>query len=63
MKNKIPFRIKCNMCGKLFRSGNDPETGLPNGVGFQLEDGSIYNMCCECICKVGDEELKNGRNE
>lgn len=45
--------IKCDMCGKLFEAGNRPD-GTPNGVGFHLEDGSLLNVCSECVEKTGD---------
>ena len=45
--------INCDMCGKEIIPGND-ENGLPNGVGFQFEDGKIINACSECICAVGE---------
>lgn len=45
--------IKCDMCGKEIIPGND-ENGLPNGVGFELEDGTMLNVCSECICALGD---------
>ena len=44
--------IKCDMCGKLFEAGNRPD-GTPNGVGFEFEDGSLLNVCSECIAEVG----------
>ena len=46
--------IKCDECGKEFEVGSRPD-GLPNGVGFQLEDGTIWNVCAECIVKIGKE--------
>lgn len=52
--------IKCSECGKLIIPGNRPD-GLPNAVGFVLEDGTLYNVCCECIIKEGKEKL--GRND
>ena len=44
--------ITCDKCGKEFKVGNRPD-GLPNGVGFQLENGQIINICCDCIIKQG----------
>lgn len=54
--------MKCNECGKEFYPGNRID-GLPNGVGFQLEDGTIYNVCCECVMKIGRKKMKGGKNE
>ena len=45
--------IKCDMCGKEIIPGND-KNGLPNGVGFGLEDGTIINACSECIYALGE---------
>ena len=44
--------MKCQSCGREFEAGNRPD-GLPNGVGFQLEDGSVISCCTECIIKKG----------
>lgn len=50
------MKIKCDKCGKKFQPGNRPG-GLPNGVGFQLENGTIINVCSDCICDAkGDLE-------
>lgn len=51
--------VKCNECGMLIIPGSRPD-GLPNGVGFQMQDGSIYNLCCNCIIKKGKENMENG---
>ena len=52
--------IKCADCGKWFKAGKRPD-GLPNGVGYRLADGSVYNVCTECIIKRGErnEESNN----
>lgn len=42
----------CIKCGREFQEGNRPD-GLPNGVGFQMEDGSIISCCTECIITKG----------
>lgn len=44
--------IKCDKCGAVFISGNRPD-GLPNGVGFALQDGTFVNMCANCMIKLG----------
>ena len=48
MKNNM----KCNECGKRIRIGNRPD-GLPNGVGFELADGRIINVCADCLIEAG----------
>ena len=49
--------IKCDKCGKYFEFGNKP-CGIPNGIGFQLEDGTVYNMCAECIMSLTPEKAE-----
>ena len=50
-------KIRCNKCGKEFEVGNRPN-GLPNGVGFQLEDGSVYAFCADCLIEMGMKKLE-----
>ena len=52
--------IRCTKCGKSFTLGN--VGGLPNGVGFQLEDGTLINICRECLIKVGEMDDKDRDN-
>ena len=40
--------IRCSLCGKKITPGNRKD-GCPNGVGFQLEDGTLINACAECL--------------
>lgn len=49
-------RIVCAMCKKAFIPGADKD-GLPNGVGFQMADGRIVNVCSSCIMKLGEEVI------
>lgn len=51
----------CHDCGKEFEAGNNAE-GIPNGVGFVLDDGTVINVCSDCIMKAGKEVEDNGRN-
>ena len=51
MKNKIEA-IKCDKCDNMFISGNSAN-GLPNGVGFQMQDGKVITLCQRCIMKLG----------
>ena len=48
----------CDFCGKKFYEGRRTD-GLPNGVGFELEDGTIVQCCCECLIM----ERRNKINE
>ena len=48
MTNKI---IKCCKCGNHFKIGNT--NGLPNGIGFQLDNGKLVNVCQKCITELG----------
>lgn len=49
----------CKNCGKVFAFGNRPD-GIPNGVGFQLQNGEIINLCADCLIHLGqlDEAQK-----
>lgn len=52
--------VICDECGKVFHPGNI--NGLPNGVGFVLEDGTVYNVCAECLMKIGEKiEKEKGK--
>ncbi len=44
--------IKCDKCNNTFVAGNRAD-GTPNGVGFQLQDGRILNICADCIDELG----------
>ena len=52
--------IKCDRCGNTFISGNT-SNGLPNGVGFQLQDGRVITLCQRCIMELG--KLKEAGDE
>ena len=41
----------CQVCGKEFESGNDPKTGIPNGVGLSFgdTDDMIFTVCSSCV--------------
>ena len=43
---------KCDQCGRPIYYGNRPD-GMPNGVGMVQQNGSVVNLCAECICKIG----------
>lgn len=44
------MKVKCDVCGKSFRPGNNPITGNPNGLGFPLKKGGVFNVCEFCVC-------------
>lgn len=52
------MKIICSECGREFSPGNRPD-GMPNGVAFVLEDGTVYNACADCIMKHGMEVIGN----
>lgn len=54
MKN---MGVKCNECGKYFIAGSRPD-GMPNGIGFMMEDGSVHNVCADCLTKMGNPRMK-----
>lgn len=47
--------IKCDMCKKIIDTDKARPDGTPNGVGFELEDGTMLNVCSKCIAKTGDD--------
>ena len=42
----------CHGCGKEIIPGNRPD-GTPNGVGFVMANGTIINLCADCIIAEG----------
>lgn len=49
--------MKCDKCGKNFKRGNRPD-GIPNGIGFQLQDGRVINVCADCVMSFRTAEWK-----
>ena len=49
--------MKCDKCKKEFTSGNRAD-GTPNGVGFELQDGSVITLCAACLMKLGSLDGK-----
>lgn len=41
--------MKCDICGKKIDTREKRIDGLPAGVGFELEDRRIVNVCTDCI--------------
>ena len=52
MKKK---KIKCCICNSVIMPGNNPYTGVPNGVGLQIASGKTYNVCSRCVSYRNDE--------
>lgn len=50
--------MTCSKCKKEFMAGNRPD-GLPNGVGFEMEDGIVITLCCDCITELGGLDRKD----
>lgn len=46
--------MKCDKCGKNFEAGSRPNR-TPNGVGFELKDGTTIRMCSECLMSIPAE--------
>lgn len=42
----------CSKCKNGFYKGIRPD-GLPNGVGFEMEDGLVIHLCANCIMELG----------
>ena len=49
--------MKCDNCKKEFVAGNRAD-GIPNGVGFQMQDGTIITICAECLMELGKLDEK-----
>lgn len=45
---KAIVRLMCSSCGKKFVPGHKGN-GIPNGVGFVLNNGNVINMCADCL--------------
>lgn len=56
-KNKIEA-IRCDKCGNMFISGNTKD-GLPNGLGFEMQDGRVITLCQKCIMQLGEIKEKD----
>lgn len=54
--------IRCDECGKRITPGTRTD-GLPNGIGFQLADGSTYNACTECLIRKGEDDAERKHEE
>lgn len=52
--------LKCDKCERVFISGNGSD-GLPNGVGFEMQDGTVKTLCKACIMELG--RLKDAGDE
>lgn len=46
--------IICKKCKMQINNDIKHDDGLPMGVGFQLDDGTILNLCAECIKRLGE---------
>lgn len=53
--------MKCDNCKKEFEAGNRAD-GLPNGIGFELQDGTLITLCAECLMELGKLDDK-GKEE
>lgn len=47
--------LKCFNCGKNFIAGNNPQTGLPNGIGLKMDSGKTYDVCTKCMAYKANE--------
>ena len=44
--------LKCDKCERVFINGKGIDH-LPNGAGFQLQDGRVITLCRGCISCLG----------
>lgn len=47
--------ITCDGCGNTFTPGNR-KSGIPNGVGFILDNGQQVNVCADCM--MNEDKVK-----
>lgn len=53
----------CSECGRIINPTlTHEENGVlyPDGIGCRLKnpEGTMYNLCYDCICKLGEGKLK-----
>ena len=53
--------MKCDFCGREFEA-EETTDGLPNGVGLVHLDGTVTNVCIDCIMSLG-EQLRGDEDE
>ena len=41
----------CIRCKKEIKIRNRPD-GLPNGIGMMFEDGTLINLCTDCVIET-----------
>ena len=44
--------MRCDNCKKVFVAGNRAD-GLPNGIGYEMIDGTLITLCADCIMELG----------
>lgn len=50
------LKIKCDFCGKSFKVYEKRKDGMPNGMRFELKDGSYMNVCADCF--LNDDQYR-----
>lgn len=52
--------MKCMVCGKIFEAGNDPKTGIPNGIGLVFDEAGqkVFNVCSSCVSHRNEEAIE-----
>ena len=51
--------LTCDVCGHAFWPYRTRPDCLPGGTRFECEDGSIFNVCTDCIMSDNYEEVIN----
>lgn len=49
--------IKCMVCGRKYRPGNNPISGIPNGIGLVFPKG-VFNVCSICVSYNYEKAIK-----
>ena len=58
---KIELTPKCKRCGH--RLAISPNDRLPAMVGFELEDGTVINLCRDCLMDLGKAKQQGRADE
>lgn len=46
----------CIVCGDTFTIGD--KNGIPNGLGFQMGSGLVYDVCSSCVTYRNKEAVE-----
>ena len=56
---------KCDLCGERIVVPEEPQTVadlFPAMIGFEFEDGTMINVCRDCMDKLGESYGSSGKD-